>query len=151
MNKLLQLHDKVKFHRYRDDIVLNAPYYKRYVRAFSDLLDAFQQEINAAKAVPAPDRDRRQKMLVELENRCFLIDARHKLSLLSLLAEAYCDTGDYSTQQQIQVLMAQLESTLSSIHEYISYGRVGFILRYPSDDSLQVLRLVWKGTDYSST
>ena len=90
-------------------------------------------------------------MLVELENRCFLIDARHKLSLLSLLAETYCDTGDYGTQQQIQVLMAQLESTLSSIHEYISYGRVGFILRYPSDDSLQPLGLVWKGTDYSTT
>lgn len=148
MNKLLQLHDKVKYHRYRDDIVLNASRCRQYTDAFSKLLDAFQKEINAAKLTALTDRNQRQKMLVEAENRCFMIDARHKLTLLGELGDAYRYTGDYETEQRIRILMAQLESTLSSIHEYIAYGLIGFILRYPSNETMDAVRMVWKGTDY---
>ena len=58
MNKLLQLHDKVKYHRYRDDIILNASRCRSYTDAFTNLLDAFQKEINMAKqtAIPLPSR-----------------------------------------------------------------------------------------------
>lgn len=148
MNKLLQLHDKVKYHRYRDDIVLNASRYRQYTDAFSNLLDAFQREINNARQTAHSDRNKGQKMLVEAENRCFMIDARHKLTLLAELGDAYRYTGDYETEQQIRILMAQLESTLSSIHEYIAYGTIGFILRYPSNETMEAVRMVWKGTDY---
>lgn len=148
MNRLLQLHDKVKYHRYRDNIVENAAHYKRYVNLYTDLLDAFQKEINDAKRTPAPDRELREKMLVELDNRCFMIDASHKLSALYTLAEEYYHSGAYDAERQIRILMAQLESTLSSIHEYIAYGRIGFLLRYPADDTMETVRLVWKGTDY---
>lgn len=148
MNRLLQLHDKVKYHRYRDNIVENAAHYKRYVNLYTDLLDAFQKEINDAKRTPALDRELREKMLVELDNRCFMIDASHKLSALYTLAEEYYHSGAYDAERQIRILMAQLESTLSSIHEYIAYGRIGFLLRYPADDTMEAVRLVWKGTDY---
>lgn len=148
MKKLLQLHDKVKFHRYRDDIVLNASRCRSYTEAFGNLLDAFQKEINAAAQTPLMERNRSQKMLTEAENRCFMIDARHKLSLLGELGELYRSTGDYETEQRIRILMAQLEGVLSSIHEYIVYGTIGFLLRYPSDDALTPVRMVWKGTDY---
>lgn len=148
MTKLLHLHDKVKFHRYRDDIVLNASRCRHYTDAFTTLLDAFQKEINAARQTALPDRNKSQNMLVEAENRCFMIDARHKLALLGELGDSYRYAGDHETEQRIRILMAQLESTLSSIHEYIAYGTIGFILRYPSDDTMETLRLTWKGTDY---
>lgn len=148
MNKLLQIHDKVKYHRYRDDIVENSAYYKRYVNVFNELLDVFRKEIDAARQISVLEREISAKMLVELDNRCFMIDAAHKLSVLYTLGEEYHHTGSYDTEQQIRILMAQLEGTLSSIHEYIATGKVGFLLRYPSDDSMEVVRLVWKGTDY---
>lgn len=148
MNKLLQLHDKVKYHRYRDDIVLNASRCRHYTDAFGSLLDAFQKEIDAARLTPLSERDKSQKMLVEAENRCFMIDARHKLSALAELGEAYRRAGGYETEQQIRILMAQLESALSSIHEYIVSGKIGFLLRYPADDSMEAVRMVWKETDY---
>lgn len=148
MNKLLQLHDKVKYHRYRDDIILNASRCRSYTDAFTDLLDAFQKEIDKARQTAIPDRNKSQQMLVEAENRCFMIDARHKLALLEVLGETYRCTGDYETEQRIRIVMTQLEGTLSSIHEYIVYGTIGFILHYPSDETLNPIRLVWKGTDY---
>lgn len=148
MNKLLQLHDKVKYHRYRDDIILNASRCRQYTDAFNALLDAFQKEINAAKQTAIPERNKSQRMLVEAENRCFMIDARHKLTLLAELGDVYRHTGDYETGQRIRILMAQLESTLSSIHEYIACGKIGFILRYPSNDSMDAVRMIWKETDY---
>ena len=150
MNRLLLLHDKVKYHRYRDNIVENAAQYKRYVNLYTDLLDAFQREIDTAKRTPSPERELREKMLVELDNRCFMIDAAHKLSMLYTLAEEYHHSGSYEAERQIRILMAQLESTLSSIHEYIASGKVGFLLRYPADDSMESVRLIWKGTDYTS-
>ncbi len=148
MNKLLHFHDKVKYHKYRDDIVLNASRCTHYTNAFTDLLNAFQKEIDHARQTALPDRNRGQQMLIEAENRCFMIDARRKLSLLGELGETYRHTGDYETSQRIRILMAQLESTLSSIHEYIVYGRIGFIVQYPSDETLDAVRMVWKGTDY---
>lgn len=126
----------------------NAAHYKRYVNLFTDLLAAFRKEIDAARQTPAAGRSLGEKMLVELDNRCFMIDASHKLSALSMLAGEYHCSGSCETEQKIRILMAQLEGTLSSIHEYIAYGRVGFLLRYPSDDSMEVVRLVWKNTDY---
>lgn len=150
MSKLLQLHDKVKYHRYRDDIVANAAHYKRYVRLFNDLLDAFQEEINAAKRTLPADRNSGMKMLIEADNRCFMIDARHKLNCLSELGDTYYRTDSYAAQQQIRILMAQLEGTLSSIHEYTVSGRITFMLRYPTDDTMEAVRLVWRGTDYAA-
>ena len=44
MNKLLQLHDKVKYRRYRNDIIAAAAHCRRYTSLFNDLLDAFQKE-----------------------------------------------------------------------------------------------------------
>ncbi|MCD7724668.1 MAG: hypothetical protein LUI12_03840 [Clostridiales bacterium] len=149
MNKLLQLHDKVKYHRYREDIVLNASRCHQYVHAFTSLLDAFQKEIDSARLIPLPERTQSQRMLVEAENRCFMIDARRKLSLLEKSGEIYRYEGGYETEQQIRLLMAQLESALSSIHEYIAYGKIRFLLRYPSDDTMDVIRMAWKGTDYA--
>lgn len=150
MDKLLQLHDKVKYHRYRSDVVANAAHYRRYTSLFNDLLDAFQKEINSAKQTPPADRDKGMKMLIEADNRLFLIDARHKLNLLSELGEIYYRTDSYEALQQIRILMAQLEGCLSSIHEYIVSGRIAFLLRYPADDTMEVVRLVWKGTDYTA-
>ncbi len=150
MNKLIQLHDKIKYHRYRDDIVANAAHYKKYVSLFNDLLDAFQGEVNSAKQTAPADRDRGMQMLVEVDNRCFMIDARHKLNCLSELGDTYYRTDSYEALQRIRILMAQLEGTLSSIHEYIVSGRIAYILRYPADDTMEVVRLVWKGTDYAA-
>lgn len=148
MNKLLQLHDKIKYHRYRDDIVANAAHYRRYAALFNDLLDAFRKEMETARRTPAADRDISAKMLVELDNRCFMIDAVHKLDLLCRLGEEYRHSGAYDTERQIRILMAQLEGVLSSIHEYIVSGKVAFMLRYPADSSMEVVRLTWRGTDY---
>ena len=148
MNKLLQLHDKVKYHRYRGDITANAPHYKRYVSLFYELLNAFQRKIDEAAQTAPEDRDRGQHMLSALQRHGFMDDARRKLALLYELGEEYYRTDSYDAEQGIRLLMAQLESTLSSIHEYIAYGRIGFILRYPADDSMNAVRLAWKGTDY---
>lgn len=148
MDRLPQLHDKVKFHRYRDDIVANASACKRYVSAFQDLLDAFQKEIDKARLTPPEYADTRSRMLVEMENRCFLIDARRKLTQLSYFGELYRCQGGSDTERSVRILMAQLEGTLSSIHEYIAYGKVSFLLRYPADDSLEAVRLSWRQTDY---
>lgn len=148
MNKLLQLHDKVKYHRYRSDIVANAPHYKRYVSLFYELLNAFQKEIDTACQTAPAARDRGMQMLAALEPLDFIKDARQKLALLYEYGEEYNRTDSYDAQQQIRILMAQLESVLSSIHEYIAYGRIGFILRYPANDRMDVVRLVWKGNRY---
>lgn len=128
--------------------MVNAAHYKRYVSLFTDLLAAFQKEINTARQTPAAGRSLSEKMLVELDNRCFMIDASHKLSALYARAEEYHNSGSCDTERQIRVLMAQLESTLSSIHEYIVSGRIRFFLRYSADDSMEAVRFVWKGTDY---
>lgn len=148
MNKLLQLHDKVKYHRYRDDIIASAAHYRRYTDRFNDLLDAFQKEIDAAKKTSPSDRNTGMKMLVELENRCFMIDARHKLYLLDQLGEEYRHSNSYDLEQRIRILMAQLEGVLSSIHEYIVSGKIRSILRYSADDRMEVRRLTWHNTDY---
>lgn len=148
MNKLLQLHDKVKYHRYRGDITANAPHYKRYVSLFYDLLNAFQQEIERAERTAPADRDLGMRMLAALQSHRFVDDARRKLALLYEAGEAYYRTDSYDAEQQIRILMAQLESALSSIHEYIAYGRIGFILCYPEDNGMKALRLTWKGNDY---
>lgn len=87
-------------------------------------------------------------MLIELENRCFLIDARRKLSSLYLCAQDYQDSDSLESEQQIRIIMVQLESALSTIHEYIAYEKVQFFIRYPDDMSMKKIRLVWKETDY---
>ena len=148
MNKLLQLHDKVKYHRYRGDIAANAPHYKRYVSLFYELLNAFQREIDEAVQTAPQDRDRGMLMLAALQRHDFVDDARRKLALLYELGEEYYRTDYYDAEQGVRILMAQLESTLSSIHEYTAYGRIGFMLRYPADDRMDAVRLTWKGTDY---
>lgn len=148
MNKLLQLHDKVKYHRYRGDIAANAPHYKRYVSLFYELLNAFQREIDEAVQTAPQDRDRGMLMLAALQRHDFVDDARRKLALLYELGEEYYRTDSYDAEQGVRILMAQLESTLSSIHEYAAYGRIGFMLRYPADDRMDAVRLTWKGTDY---
>lgn len=149
MKKLPNLHDKVKYHRYRDDIIVNAAYYKGYIRAFNELLDAFQKEIDSAGQTPIRNRTLGERMLIEMDNRCFMIDAWHKLTHLSSLAADCHARSDSDTEHRIRILMAQLEGTLSSIHEYIVYGKVSFILRYPNDDSMEVIRLCWRQTDYA--
>lgn len=148
MNKLIALHDKVKYHRYRENIVLHSRHYKKYIELFTDLLDGFQKEINVAKQADTAIRSLGQSMLIELENRCFLIDARRKLNSLFLCAQDYQNFGSPELEQQIRILMAQLESTLSSIHEYIAYGTVQFFIRYQNDTSMKQNRFLWKGTDY---
>lgn len=148
MNKLLQLHDKVKYHRYRGDLAANAPHYKRYVSQFYELLNAFQKEIDEAAQTAPENRDRGKHMLAALQRHGFTDDARRKLALLYESGEEYYRTDSYDAEQRIRLLMAQLESVLSSIHEYIAYGRIGFILRYPADDNMNGIRLTWKGTDY---
>ena len=87
-------------------------------------------------------------MLAALQSHRFVDDARRKLALLYEAGEAYYRTDSYDAEQQIRILMAQLESALSSIHEYIAYGRIGFILCYPEDNGMKALRLTWKGNDY---
>ncbi len=148
MKNLSSLHDKVKFHRYRDDVIVNAALYKRYVSAFNELLNSFQKEIDLAKQTPAAGRDLGKRMLIEMEKHHFMTDARHKLTSLSYLAADYHARGGSDTEHRIRILMAQLEGVLSSIHEYIACGKVSFILCYPTDDSMEVTRMSWRQTDY---
>ncbi|MDD6812613.1 MAG: hypothetical protein PUD93_12300, partial [Lachnospiraceae bacterium] len=148
MNSLISLHNKVKYHRYRENIVLNSRHYKKYVETFHDMLDGFQKEILTAKQIEPSARSLGQNMIIELEHRCFLVDARRKLNALLLYGQAYQDSGSPETEQQIRILMAQLEGTLSTIHEYIAFGVVHFFIRYATDTTLEQTRLVWRGTDY---
>ncbi len=148
MGKLLALHDKVKYNPYREDVVANSRHYKRYVTAFAELLDAFAEEVEIARATPAEKSSTGDKMLVELENRCFLIDARHRLSALYHLAKEYQETGDMDLEVRIRLLLARLEGTLGCIHEYIVSGQVRFFLRYTGIEDGERQKYVWRGTDY---
>lgn len=66
MNKLRTLHDKVKYHKYRENIVANAGAYKRYVNAFEALLNEFEKEIETVKKTDPAARNKGQQMLFEL-------------------------------------------------------------------------------------
>lgn len=148
LNKLRALHDKVKYHKYRENIVLHSGSYKRYVNAFEALLNEFQREITTAKKIDPAAMDKGQKMLVALDSHGFLTNARHKLSGLDHIGGIYHASGSHEAEQHIRIIMAQLEGTLSSIHEYMVCGMVGFFLCYPNDTDMKVIRYKWRNTDY---
>lgn len=37
MRKLILLHDKVKYHRYRENMVLHSRHYKKYIEALANV------------------------------------------------------------------------------------------------------------------
>lgn len=148
MNKLRTLHDKVKYHKYRENIVANAGLYKRYISAFEALLNEFEKETkNAQKTDPAA-RDKGQQMLVELDKHNFLADAKDKLLYLDHIGGEYHAAGSYEAERQIRIIMAQLESVLSSIHEYFVSGTISSFLCYPSKTDMSVIRFKWQKTGY---
>lgn len=148
MNKLRTLHDKVKYHKYRENIVTNSGAYKQYVKAFDALQNEFVKEIENAKKTDPAARDKGQQMLVELNKHNFPADSKEKLTYLNHFGELYHATGSYTAEQQIRILMTQLESVLSSIHEYIVSGMISFYLYYPNINDTHVVRFRWQKTEY---
>ncbi|MCM1155393.1 MAG: hypothetical protein NC314_10410 [Roseburia sp.] len=148
MNRLRVLHDKVKYHKFRENIVTNAGAYRRYISAFEALLNEFAKEIENAKKTDPAARDKGQQMLFELDRHGFLSDTKDKLLYLSHIGGLYYASGRYDTESQMRVIMAQLESALSSIHEYIVSGMVSFFLYYPDKNDMRVMRFKWQKTGY---